>query len=156
MKTLSAIDDLNLLESEEVGHLRDAYLFLRRLENLLQAMGDKQTQTLPDNEQEQLKLAIAMQFADWGGLIDATRAHMANVHTVFEDLIGVDEEDANPIASHFSELWDMAHKPDVIEQVLEHDIAIASPPEAAKTIIQFKADLAKRRLVHADVKCSIV
>ncbi|MEZ9288714.1 bifunctional [glutamate--ammonia ligase]-adenylyl-L-tyrosine phosphorylase/[glutamate--ammonia-ligase] adenylyltransferase [Vibrio lentus] len=146
LETLSAIDDLNLLESEEVGHLRDAYLFLRRLENLLQAMGDKQTQTLPDNEQEQLQLAIAMQFADWGGLIDATRAHMANVHTVFEDLIGVDEEDANPIASHFSELWDMAHKPDVIEQVLEHDIAIASPAEAAKTIIQFKADLAKKTL----------
>ncbi len=48
-------------------------------------MGDKQTQTLPDNEQEQLQLAIAMQFSDWDGLIDATRAHMANVHTVFED-----------------------------------------------------------------------
>ncbi|MCW1889776.1 hypothetical protein OK016_11655 [Vibrio chagasii] len=55
---------------------------------------------------------------------------MANVHNVFEELIGIDEEDANPIASHFSELWDMAHKPDVIEHVLEHDIAIANPPEA--------------------------
>ncbi|WP_146490512.1 bifunctional [glutamate--ammonia ligase]-adenylyl-L-tyrosine phosphorylase/[glutamate--ammonia-ligase] adenylyltransferase [Vibrio sp. T20] len=146
LETLSAIESLHLLESQEVRHLREAYLFLRRLENLLQAMADKQTQTLPDGEFEQLQLAVAMQFTDWDSLIAATRTHMANVHTVFEDLIGVDEDDANPIASHFSELWDMAHKPDVIEQVLEHDIAIASPPEAARTIIQFKADLAKKTL----------
>ncbi|MGR5389526.1 bifunctional [glutamate--ammonia ligase]-adenylyl-L-tyrosine phosphorylase/[glutamate--ammonia-ligase] adenylyltransferase [Vibrio crassostreae] len=146
LETLSAIESLHLLESQEVRHLREAYLFLRRLENLLQAMADKQTQTLPDGEFEQLQLAVAMQFTDWDSLIAATRTHMANVHSVFEDLIGVDEDDANPIASHFSELWDMAHKPDVIEQVLEHDIAIASPPEAARTIIQFKADLAKKTL----------
>ncbi len=63
-------------------------------------------------------------------------------YTVFEDLIGVDEEDANQIASHFSELWDMVYKLDVIEQVLEHDIAIAIR-RSSKTIIQFKADLQK-------------
>ncbi|MFA0570196.1 bifunctional [glutamate--ammonia ligase]-adenylyl-L-tyrosine phosphorylase/[glutamate--ammonia-ligase] adenylyltransferase [Vibrio gallaecicus] len=146
LETLSAIETLGLLESKEVEHLSSAYLFLRRLENLLQAMGDKQTQTLPDGEQEQLQLAVAMKFSDWDGLIEETRNHMAKVHIVFEDLIGVEEEDANPIASHFSELWDMAHKPDVIEHVLENDIAIANPPEAAKTIIQFKADLAKKTL----------
>ncbi len=146
LETLTAIDSLHLLEPQEVADLRDAYLFLRRLENLLQAMADKQTQTLPDGELEQLQLAVAMQFNDWESLITATRAHMANVHSVFEELIGVDEEEANPIASHFSELWDMAHKPDVIEHVLQHDIAIANLPEAAKTIIQFKADIAKRTL----------
>ncbi|WP_299685281.1 bifunctional [glutamate--ammonia ligase]-adenylyl-L-tyrosine phosphorylase/[glutamate--ammonia-ligase] adenylyltransferase [uncultured Vibrio sp.] len=146
LETLDAIESLHLLEGEEVGHLREAYLFLRRLENLLQAMADKQTQTLPDGEFEQLQLAIAMQFSDWDSLNAATRVHMANVHTVFEDLIGVDEEDANPIESHFSELWDMAHKPDVIEHVLQNDIAVASPQEAVKTIIQFKADLAKKTL----------
>ena len=146
LETLSAIETLGLLESKEVEHLSSAYLFLRRLENLLQAMGDKQTQTLPDGEHEQLQLAVAMKFADWDGLIEETRNHMAKVHIVFEDLIGVEEEDANPIASHFSELWDMAHKPDVIEHVLENDIAVVNPPEAAKTIIQFKADLAKKTL----------
>ena len=146
LETLTAIDSLHLLESQEVADLRDAYLFLRRLENLLQAMADKQTQTLPDGELEQLQLAVAMQFNDWESLITATRAHMANVHSVFEELIGVDEEEANPIASHFSELWDMAHKPDVIEHVLQHDIAIANLSEATKTIIQFKADIAKRTL----------
>ncbi|NOH32678.1 bifunctional [glutamate--ammonia ligase]-adenylyl-L-tyrosine phosphorylase/[glutamate--ammonia-ligase] adenylyltransferase [Vibrio chagasii] len=146
LETLTAIDSLHLLEPQEVADLRDAYLFLRRLENLLQAMADKQTQTLPDGELEQLQLAVAMQFNDWESLITATRTHMANVHSVFEELIGIDEEDANPIASHFSELWDMAHKPDVIEHVLQHDIAIANPSEAAKTIIQFKADIAKKTL----------
>ena len=146
LNTLEAIDGLKLLESGEVAHLREAYLFLRRLENLLQAMADKQTQTLPDNEQEQLQLAVAMQFENWSALIEETRQHMANVHGVFEELIGVEEEEANPIASHFSELWDMAHKQDVIEHVLETDINAVDPQKAATTIIQFKTDLAKKTL----------
>mgnify|MGYP001055083856 CR=1 FL=1 len=83
LETLSAIESLNLLEAQEVGHLREAYLFLRRLENLLQAMADKQTQTLPDGEFEQLQLAVAMGVIDLFGSIDATRAHMANFHTIF-------------------------------------------------------------------------
>ncbi|MBW3697160.1 bifunctional [glutamate--ammonia ligase]-adenylyl-L-tyrosine phosphorylase/[glutamate--ammonia-ligase] adenylyltransferase [Vibrio sp. T187] len=146
LETLAAIDTLKLLEEGDVENLHSAYLFLRRLENLLQAMGDKQTQTLPDGEQEQLQLAVAMGYQNWTLLIDDTREHMAKVHAVFEELIGVDEEDATPIASHFSELWDMAHSPDVLQHVLENDIQAENPDEVVKTIIQFKTDLAKKTL----------
>jgi len=146
LETLSAVETLKLLEPEEVRNLQEAYLFLRRLENLLQAMADKQTQTLPDGEQEQLQLAVAMGYGDWSGMIDETRLHMEQVHTVFDDLIGVDEEDAKPVANHFCELWDMAHSPDVLQHVLENDIQAENPEEVVKTIIQFKTDLAKKTL----------
>lgn len=146
LETLSAVETLKLLEADEVGNLQNAYLFLRRLENLLQAMADKQTQTLPDGEQEQLQLAVAMGYGDWSEMIDETRQHMEKVHTVFEDLIGVDEEDAEPVANHFCELWDMAHSPDVLQHVLENDIKAENPEEVVKTIIQFKTDLAKKTL----------
>ncbi len=119
----------------------------RRLENLLQAMADpsklRRCRMVSLNNQ----LAAAL-FSDWDSLITATRAHMANVHNVFEKRADRGWWRGHvAIASHFSELWDMAHKPDVIEHVLEHDIAIANPPEAAKTIIQFKADIAKKTMV---------
>ncbi|MGF1752893.1 bifunctional [glutamate--ammonia ligase]-adenylyl-L-tyrosine phosphorylase/[glutamate--ammonia-ligase] adenylyltransferase [Vibrio makurazakiensis] len=145
-ETLSAIDTLKLLESDEVGHLQSAYRFLRRLENLLQAMGDKQTQTLPDGEQEQLQLAVAMGFLKWDELVESTRQHMEAVHVIFEDLIGVDDEDATPVESHFAELWDMVHSPEVLQDVLENDIQADNPEEVVKTIIQFKTDLAKKTL----------
>ncbi|WP_394248834.1 bifunctional [glutamate--ammonia ligase]-adenylyl-L-tyrosine phosphorylase/[glutamate--ammonia-ligase] adenylyltransferase [Vibrio profundi] len=146
LETLSAVETLKLLETDEVANLHNAYLFLRRLENLLQAMADKQTQTLPDGEQEQLQLAVAMGYGDWSEMIDETRQHMEKVHTVFEDLIGVDEEDAQPVANHFCELWDMVHSPDVLQHVLENDIKAENPEEVVKTIIQFKTDLAKKTL----------
>ncbi|KFA99739.1 bifunctional [glutamate--ammonia ligase]-adenylyl-L-tyrosine phosphorylase/[glutamate--ammonia-ligase] adenylyltransferase [Vibrio sp. ER1A] len=148
LETLDAIDTLSLLESENVQQLRSAYCFLRRLENLLQAMADKQTQTLPDKPCDQLKLACAMQFENWSTMVQATEQHMLNVHQVFANLIGEDEdeEDANPIAKHFHELWDMADRPEVIEHLLEHDLHVENPADKQKTIQQFKADLAKKTL----------
>ncbi|MCG9623425.1 bifunctional [glutamate--ammonia ligase]-adenylyl-L-tyrosine phosphorylase/[glutamate--ammonia-ligase] adenylyltransferase [Vibrio mediterranei] len=148
LETLDAIDTLSLLESENVQQLRSAYCFLRRLENLLQAMADKQTQTLPDKPCDQLKLACAMQFENWPAMVQATEQHMLNVHQVFANLIGEDEdeEDANPIAKHFHELWDMADRPEVIEHLLEHDLHVENPADKQKIIQQFKADLAKKTL----------
>lgn len=148
LETLDAIDTLSLLESENVQQLRSAYCFLRRLENLLQAMADKQTQTLPDKPCDQLKLACAMQFENWSAMVQATEQHMLNVHQVFANLIGEDEdeEDANPIAKHFHELWDMADRPEVIEHLLEHDLHVENPADKQKIIQQFKADLAKKTL----------
>ncbi|NRF31946.1 bifunctional [glutamate--ammonia ligase]-adenylyl-L-tyrosine phosphorylase/[glutamate--ammonia-ligase] adenylyltransferase [Vibrio coralliilyticus] len=144
--TLDAIEELEQLTSEEVNNLKMSYKFLRRLENLLQAMADKQTQTLPECENEQLQLAVAMGYPDWTSLIEQVRQHMHNVHQVFNNLIGDEEEECSEVAKHFHELWDMAEKPDVIEAVLEQDIGTTEAAEMASTIIQFKKDLAKKTL----------
>jgi glutamate-ammonia-ligase adenylyltransferase len=148
LETLDAIETLKLLELSEVDQLRDGYCFLRRQENLLQAMADKQTQTLPDNEPEQRKLAFAMGFDDWQSMLSATEQHMLNIHNVFANLIGEDEEDedANPIAKHFHELWDMVGRAEVIEHILQHDLNLENAHDKCATIQQFKADLAKKTL----------
>ncbi|WP_436322728.1 bifunctional [glutamate--ammonia ligase]-adenylyl-L-tyrosine phosphorylase/[glutamate--ammonia-ligase] adenylyltransferase [Vibrio cidicii] len=146
LTTLEAIAQLQLLTQEEVSSLTVAYQFLRRLENLLQAMADKQTQTLPESELEQRALATAMGYADWQSLLLEVNQHMAAVHQVFETLIGDDEEEVSPVAHHFSELWDMAHNPEVIEQILQNDLSLDDPSAVAQQVIQFKADLAKKTL----------
>ncbi len=147
LETLSGIEELALLTPQEVSNLEAAYKYLRRLENLLQAMADKQTQTLPDCDIERLKLATAMQLESWELLIEQTQQHMNKVHQVFETLIGDDEEDeGSTIARHFHELWDMANKQDVLELILEQDIQVEEPAIYSKAIINFKADLAKKTL----------
>ncbi|MEZ8102015.1 bifunctional [glutamate--ammonia ligase]-adenylyl-L-tyrosine phosphorylase/[glutamate--ammonia-ligase] adenylyltransferase [Vibrio bivalvicida] len=146
LHTLDAIEELEQLNAEETEHLRSAYKFLRRLENLLQAMADKQTQTLPETDTEQLQLAVAMGYSQWEELQAEVQQHMTNVHAVFVTLIGAEEEEQKDIAQHFTELWDMAAKQDVIEHILEHDIQADDPPQMAQTIIQFKQDLAKKTL----------
>ncbi|ENV3691290.1 TPA: bifunctional [glutamate--ammonia ligase]-adenylyl-L-tyrosine phosphorylase/[glutamate--ammonia-ligase] adenylyltransferase [Vibrio parahaemolyticus] len=147
LETLSGIEELALLTPQEVSNLEAAYKYLRRLENLLQAMADKQTQTLPDCDIERLKLATAMQLESWDLLIEQTQQHMNKVHQVFETLIGDDEEDeGSTIARHFHELWDMANKQDVLELILEQDIQVEESAIFSKAIINFKADLAKKTL----------
>ncbi|EHZ2591065.1 bifunctional [glutamate--ammonia ligase]-adenylyl-L-tyrosine phosphorylase/[glutamate--ammonia-ligase] adenylyltransferase [Vibrio parahaemolyticus] len=147
LETLNGIEDLALLTPQEVSNLEAAYKYLRRLENLLQAMADKQTQTLPDCDIERLKLATSMQLESWELLIEQTQQHMNKVHQVFETLIGDDEEDeGSTIARHFHELWDMANKQDVLELILEQDIQVEEPAIFSKAIINFKADLAKKTL----------
>ncbi|EJG1560349.1 bifunctional [glutamate--ammonia ligase]-adenylyl-L-tyrosine phosphorylase/[glutamate--ammonia-ligase] adenylyltransferase [Vibrio parahaemolyticus] len=147
LETLNGIEELALLTPQEVSNLEAAYKYLRQLENLLQAMADKQTQTLPDCDIERLKLATAMQLESWELLIEQTQQHMNKVHQVFETLIGDDEEDeGSTIARHFHELWDMANKQDVLELILEQDIQVEDPAIFSKAIINFKADLAKKTL----------
>ncbi|USD60838.1 bifunctional [glutamate--ammonia ligase]-adenylyl-L-tyrosine phosphorylase/[glutamate--ammonia-ligase] adenylyltransferase [Vibrio sp. SCSIO 43140] len=148
LETLEAINTLKLLDAKEVEHLQQAYRFLRRQENLLQAMADKQTQTLPDCQREQLKLAFAMGFESWDTMLKQTEQHMLNVHHVFANLIGEEEDDeeADPIAKHFHELWDMAGREGVIAHILEHDLQVENPEEKQNVILQFKADLAKKTL----------
>ncbi|TOO96340.1 bifunctional glutamine synthetase adenylyltransferase/deadenyltransferase [Vibrio parahaemolyticus] len=147
LETLNGIEELALLTPQEVSNLEAAYKYLRQLENLLQAMADKQTQTLPDCDIERLKLATAMQLESWELLIEQTQQHMNKVHQVFETLIGDDEEDeGSTIARHFHELWDMANKQDVLELILEQDIQVEESAIFSKAIINFKADLAKKTL----------
>ncbi|EII2984292.1 bifunctional [glutamate--ammonia ligase]-adenylyl-L-tyrosine phosphorylase/[glutamate--ammonia-ligase] adenylyltransferase [Vibrio parahaemolyticus] len=147
LETLNGIEELALLTPQEVSNLEAAYKYLRQLENRLQAMADKQTQTLPDCDIERLKLATAMQLESWDLLIEQTQQHMNKVHQVFETLIGDDEEDeCSTIARHFHELWDMANKQDVLELILEQDIQAEEPAIFSKAIINFKANLAKKTL----------
>lgn len=144
--TLDAITELELLTVKETDKLREAYKLLRRLENLLQAMADKQTQTLPDGEIEQLQLATAMGFQSWQELVAEVQLNMGNVHGVFTSLIGDDDEDQGEVAKHFHELWDMAQNSDVINHVLIHDLNQEDPEKMAQIIVQFKQDLAKKTL----------
>ncbi|OEF25479.1 bifunctional [glutamate--ammonia ligase]-adenylyl-L-tyrosine phosphorylase/[glutamate--ammonia-ligase] adenylyltransferase [Vibrio rumoiensis] len=146
LETLQAINDLTLLESEEVDTLRQAYLFLRKLENLLQAIGDKQTQTLPDDSIDQQRLAYAMSFDCWADLKSATFEKMTQVHLVFNDLIGEEEVPEDAVASHYIELWDMATQVDVLTSILEQDVQVQNAEQLAGVIVQFKQDLAKKTL----------
>ena len=61
LTVLPRLAELNLLTIEQVTDLRTAYLFFRQVENVLQAIDDKQTQTLPTDEQAQQCLMLATQ-----------------------------------------------------------------------------------------------
>ncbi|PHM29006.1 bifunctional [glutamate--ammonia ligase]-adenylyl-L-tyrosine phosphorylase/[glutamate--ammonia-ligase] adenylyltransferase [Xenorhabdus budapestensis] len=105
--TLKSIETLALLTTEQVRQLEESYLFLRRLENLLQSIRDQQTQTLPENELDRARLSWGMGFADWNELIVEVEKKMSAVRGIFQHLIGDETEENNEEAAHvpFKSLW---------------------------------------------------
>lgn len=61
LKVLPRLAELNLLTQTQVETLHNAYIFYRQIENVLQAIDDKQTQTLPTDEASQARLVFACQ-----------------------------------------------------------------------------------------------
>lgn len=97
------------LPVESMQVLKTAYQFLRRVENIIQALGDKQTQTLPDSELDQMRILAALERDDlttWSQFLSCLQCHMEGVHQEFIALIGEEAPHQHIKDSHWVTLWD--------------------------------------------------
>ncbi|MFU0909794.1 bifunctional [glutamate--ammonia ligase]-adenylyl-L-tyrosine phosphorylase/[glutamate--ammonia-ligase] adenylyltransferase [Kluyvera intermedia] len=147
LPTLSAIEALNLLSETDAQALRDAYLFLRRLENLLQSINDEQTQTLPSDELNRARLAWGMHLTDWESLTTRLDALMAGVRQVFNDLIGDDEESSQEeqLSEDWRELWQDTLQEDDTPAVLMH-LRDEDRHHVLSQVADFRKELDKRTI----------
>ncbi|NIY47795.1 bifunctional [glutamate--ammonia ligase]-adenylyl-L-tyrosine phosphorylase/[glutamate--ammonia-ligase] adenylyltransferase [Cedecea colo] len=147
LPTLEAIQQLHLLPEGNAQRLREAYLYLRRLENLLQSINDEQTQTLPGDELNRARLAWAMNEDGWDALQQTLQAHMDDVRQVFNDLIGDDEPEAgeDKIAEAWRELWQDALDADDTTAVLSH-LTPEARGEVLRLVGEFRQDTDKRTI----------
>ncbi len=83
-EVLPALADMELMTADAVTTLLDAYEILRRVEHRVQMVADEQTQSLPNDELGQSRLAFAMGFAGWREFIASLRDSMQRVHEQFE------------------------------------------------------------------------
>jgi len=83
---LAALEQQHIVDGETIGNLRDAYCFLRLLENRIQMFDDQQTHDLPDNPAQQARIAATMGFADWGQLVEKLQLYRDRVGLCFTDL----------------------------------------------------------------------
>lgn len=101
---LNELEALELLPSQVVNELREAYVFLRNLEHALQGMEDKQTQLLPEDELSQARVALIMGFDDWQSCQQGLAQHREKVATHFANIIAT-EEDEEGAQSSLDEGW---------------------------------------------------
>ncbi|OOE88312.1 bifunctional [glutamate--ammonia ligase]-adenylyl-L-tyrosine phosphorylase/[glutamate--ammonia-ligase] adenylyltransferase [Salinivibrio sharmensis] len=143
LDTLDAIAELELLPTAEVSQLKAAYCYLRRVENLLQAIDDNQTQTLPDNDLDRERLCHAMGVNDWARLQADITQHMQAVNQVFSGLIGEDEQETDTdVDTEYHDLWAMARDVENAHLILA---GIDLPDtNIAEQLLAFKQELAKR------------
>jgi glutamate-ammonia-ligase adenylyltransferase len=83
------------LTAESAKQLNSAYVFLRNLEHRLQYLDDQQTQELPEKEDDQTIIAIAMGYTDYASMLQDFNAHREIVSRQFEHIFSTREEPNN-------------------------------------------------------------
>ncbi len=98
LSVLKLLVERRLIPAETESELREAYVFLRRLEHRLQYAEDKQTHMLPTGEAERITVAKAMGFADWSALLANLNGHREKVSRHFEQIFSDPEAGENPLS----------------------------------------------------------
>lgn len=144
LPALKAVDSLKLLPAIQVRQLRDAYLFLRRLENLLQSIAGQQTQTLPEDELNRARLAWAMGCDDWQILYAKLIQHRTAVRQIFDQLAG-EETALQQAQPDYGIVWQ--DTPDEAElALLVPHLDASGRRQLLREITAFRHDLNKRTI----------
>ena len=148
-QTLKVIAETGVLPADRVTCLLDSYHFLRAVENVLQQIGDQQTQTLPNNELDKLRLIKVMKFEDWESFYARLNHVMENVHKEFNWVIGESDEQQNEPQEEFIELWELQLSSEEIEPILSKHIKQSSKSTKqvvafSKMIVSLKEDISRR------------
>ena len=86
LEILDALAVLGYLPAYAALQLTEAYHFLRRTENRLQAWADQQVHNLPEEETGRARLAFAMGFPDWEAFEKTLDLHRQQVQEHFEQV----------------------------------------------------------------------
>ncbi len=107
LRVLPALAGGRGLDRDTVTRLHDAYVFLRRVENFIQAMRDQQMHDLPGDPVDRERLRVAMGYPDWASLARDLDEHRGNVTREFEAIAfrdGGDDSDSE-LERRFENLW---------------------------------------------------
>ena len=106
LDVLDILEQSGYMPPEATGELREAYIFLRNLEHAIQAVRDQQTQTLPDFDPPQQRLACIMGHVDWAELVATLDNYRNNVVRHFDHIIADPEENNDEQAEEHNR-WQM-------------------------------------------------
>ncbi|OFE13066.1 bifunctional glutamine synthetase adenylyltransferase/deadenyltransferase [Pseudohongiella acticola] len=137
------------LPADTVQALRNSYSFLRDLEHKLQGFANKQTQSLPASEQEQLRVALAMavpdvRHADWSALMSVLEQHRDIVRQHFTDVIHTDEDDDDASRHDVDDdelqgLWQQELSEEAATKLLA-DLGYEAPAQTCEQLLAFRRD----------------
>ncbi len=137
-----------LLPVRVAQDLEAAYVFLRRLENRLQMLGDNQVHTIPADDLNRERIAIAMGFDSWQACDAELDRHRAIVTDAFQEVIFARNEAATaemPGVNGLAEAWLRGAEGPPLAAALESR-GFTEAAEAAALLTAFRATSVMRRL----------
>ena len=150
LKVLPELVAAGEMDQESVDVLKNAYYFLRRVENILQALDDKQTQTLPDVELDQQRLLMVLNIENWDSFLNELQRHMDGVHEKFDQLIGIESPNHQGEDQHWNALWNSRWSDEEsiawIEQGHASNNAAWQSESVWRLLSDFRDDVSKRSI----------
>ncbi|HHJ15861.1 MAG TPA: bifunctional [glutamate--ammonia ligase]-adenylyl-L-tyrosine phosphorylase/[glutamate--ammonia-ligase] adenylyltransferase [Gammaproteobacteria bacterium] len=142
---LRVLAALKLLPGQSVSELIEAYAFLRRAENRLQAMQDRQIHQLPESEENRARLAEALGCRDWKAFYKVLNKHRRRVEAHFQQVFASPQAEKPAPQDPLSELWQGRLETEAAVRVLEN-AGYDDPAEALRWLEQLRSGSAQHYL----------
>jgi [glutamine synthetase] adenylyltransferase / [glutamine synthetase]-adenylyl-L-tyrosine phosphorylase len=155
LTVLPLLTGQKLLPSQAVVELKDAYLYLRRLENRLQMLNDEQTHDLPDDSLVRARLHTAMGTQSWEALYAELERHRSAVTRQFQLLLSTPDRAAptSPSTRELESFLEAGVPPQAVQSGIERlglgdSTALAQQLDEWRTssTVQRFGETARRRL----------
>lgn len=142
LKVLATLEGQGYLPPAVVAEMRQGYEFLRYVEHALQAIGDRQTQMLPDNDIDRARVACIMGFADWASFHERLMYWRGRIEWHFRQVIAdPDEEEEGEVEACVGGEWLPLWEDALDEEMAERQLAEAGfvePAAALKRLVDLR------------------
>lgn len=106
LKVLDLLQDHNCIQRSVKQALKNAYVFLRKVENRLQEYADLQTHEIPNSREQKMILSLSMGYQSWQDFEKNLVRHLETVHHHFSQLlVSEEQEHVNKEIQDLKELW---------------------------------------------------
>ncbi len=142
MAALEALEHSEVISRESSASLQAGYCFLRKLENVLQEIADRQTQELPEDELNRQRAAAAMGFASFADLERELTRHCDAVHGEFREVVKDQTCPDEGVEQLWIDIWrSNLSAGDVAPLLGEYT---SSADDFARDIVDFRQDVLRR------------
>ncbi|MBB1518109.1 bifunctional [glutamate--ammonia ligase]-adenylyl-L-tyrosine phosphorylase/[glutamate--ammonia-ligase] adenylyltransferase [Aquipseudomonas guryensis] len=142
LKVLATLEGQGYLPAPIIAEMRQGYEFLRYVEHALQAIGDRQTQMLPDNDQDRARVALIMGFDSWTAFREQLMHWRGRIEWHFRQVIADPDEEEGAeaelcVGSEWLPLWEEALDEEMAGRQLA-EAGFSEPAAALKRLIDLR------------------
>ncbi|HKL83441.1 MAG TPA: bifunctional [glutamate--ammonia ligase]-adenylyl-L-tyrosine phosphorylase/[glutamate--ammonia-ligase] adenylyltransferase [Desulfobacter sp.] len=133
---MDTLVEKKLIDKKECDELKDAYRFLRLVENRLQAYQDRQIHDIPEDPVQRQILALSMGYKDENAFYTELSRIQGVVHKHFSGLlVQADDEDNDSSSQELKQIWDSITDP----QFHGEDLSISGYEDTGSVVRLLKA-----------------
>lgn len=144
-KVLPLLVNTRGLDEEGASELREGYRFMRRLENFIQAIHDRQTHDLPADDVDRARLCTAMGYPDWTSLRAAIEIHRNAISSQFERVAFRGREVDSALRQRVEQAWKTGADEAEWTALLEEE-EIGNAAQVAQALVSFASDKTTRQV----------